>query len=668
MSQSAFKEASTVSKDNVKRKISGKFGFRSIVLISAAVAVLIFGCLGRVAYIMVVKGESYRKTAANNQLRDTVIASVRGAVYDRNMVPLVTSSSTWIFCADPGRIRSDFKKYDDKIEECYNYLSDNIAKILEVSREDVYYLIKETEGKRAQIKKSVSPEVRKSLEEFFAKGYEINTAEGKTSFELFNWFYYENSSERIYPTGGFASKLIGVVNADGDGQTGIEKYYNDTLKGKEGRMLSLRDSRGNEMKVAYETVIDPVEGNGVVLTIDKSIQTYLENALSKALSATNADGAYGIVMDVDTGAVLAMSDKPDFDLNNPRQLSNEADLSQLEGLEKGTEAYGAKYSELLFKQWNSFVITSNYEPGSTFKIFTLAAALEAGTASEKTGFSCKSSVKVADTVYHCASHKAHGTQSIREGLMNSCNCFFITVGQNLGIEKFNEYFEKFGFTERTGIDASSESISIVHKADKMSIVDLASTSFGQSVRLTPLQMICAASAIANGGNLMKPYLVDSVVTPEGELVSKTQPIVRRRVISEQTSRTVCSMMESVVSEGTGKNAYIPGFRVAGKTATAQKLDSENINTYIASFLCFAPADDPEVAILVGVDNPKGTYSSGGAVAAPVAKEVMESTLTYLGVEPRYTDSELKELGRSADVFLSQALEEGYLTTNDIAED
>lgn len=632
-------------KDKVKRKVSGKFGFRSIILSLAMVATLVFGCLGRVAYIMTVKGEQYRKIAANNQLRDTVIPGIRGIIYDRNGEILAENVSAWLFCADPYKIKKAFKDTGADIEKCYEYLSKNIAEILSVKKDDVYFLIKETEGRRAQIKKNLTSEKRQELEEFLSKQY---TLENGKILQPLQWFFYENSTKRVYPYNNLASTLIGVVSADGDGQSGLEKYYNDLLKGENGKMMSLRDSRGNELSSSsFETVVDPTEGNGLVLTIDKNIQLYLENALQKALINTKADSVYGIMLDVDTGAVLALSDKPDFDLNNPRVLGETADLSVLDGLEKGTEEYSAKYSELLLKQWNSFCITSNYEPGSTFKIFTLAAALESGVVSEKTGHTCTSSVKVADTVYHCANHKAHGTQTLREGLMNSCNTFFITVGQRLGLEKFNEYFTKFGFRERTGIDAAGESISIVHKADKMSIVDLASTSFGQSVRLTPLQIITAASALANGGKLMKPYLVDSVVDSNGKLISKTQPTVRRQVISESTSKTVCSMMESVVEGGTGKNAYIPGYRVAGKTATAQKLDSSNINTYIASFLCFAPADDPKVAILVGIDNPKGMYSSGGVLAAPVAKEVMENTLSYLGVEPSYSEKELETLSSTA---------------------
>lgn len=625
-------------KDRVKRRVRGAFGYRSITLAVTMVLVLVVGCLGRVAYIMTAKGEQYRTLAANNQLRDTVINAVRGTIYDCNMTPLVTSTSSWNLCVNSYKLNLAFKKIPDEKEKCFGMLAEKISAITSVSEEKLCEAFGKSNNPNVRLVKNTGAEKRNELEAFFKEPYTV----GGRSLDLRDYFFYENDNVRVYPENNFASTLIGVVNADGNGETGIESYYNDTLKGEKGRILSARDSRGNEVSSGYEAIIDPKQGNGIVLTVDKSIQTFLENALTKSLASTKAKAVYGIVMDVDTGAVLAMSDKPDFDLNNPRVLSDNADLSRLDAYTEGTKEYSEKYSEMLFEQWNSFCITSNYEPGSTFKIFTLAAALEQGVATEKTTHNCTSSIRVADTVYHCASHKAHGSQTLREGLMNSCNTFFISLGQKLGVENYYNFFERFGFTERTGIDAANESISVVHKRDKMSIVDLASTSFGQSVRITPLQLISAACAIANGGRLMKPYLVAGIVDSEGNIISETQPVVRRTVISESTSKTVCSMMESVVREGTGKNAYLEGYRIAGKTGTAQKLDSGS-NTYIASFISFAPANDPKVAVLIGVDSPSGYVTSGGALAAPVAKEVLKSTLDYLAVEPQYTETELAKI-------------------------
>lgn len=644
-------------KDCIKRRVRGPFGLRVFTLAAAMIFALVTFCLGRVAYIMTVKGEEYRTLAADNQLRDTVIRGVRGTVYDCNMTPLVTSSSSWNLSVNSYKLNLAFKKLPEEKTAYFTYLAEGISSVTGKEKDDILGCFERSSDPNVRIYKNISVAQRTALEAFFEKEYSLSSGKSADSRD---YFFYENDNVRLYPENNFASTLIGVVNADGDGETGIESYYNDVLKGENGRILSARDSRGNEIATGYETVVDPAEGNGIVLTVDKSIQTYLENALSKALSRTSAKAVYGIVTDVDTGAILAMSDKPDFDLNNPRELSENADLSALEGLMKGTKEYSEKYSELLFEQWNSFCITSNYEPGSTFKIFTLAAALEEGVATPQTGHNCTSSIRVADTVYHCASHKAHGSQTLQQGLMNSCNTFFISLGQRLGVENYYKYFERFGFTERTGIDAANESISVVHKKDKMSIVDLASTSFGQSVRITPLQLISAVGAIANGGRLMKPYLVAGITDSEGNCISKTEPTVRRQVISEATSKTVCSMMEAVVKEGTGKNAYLEGYRIAGKTGTAQKLDSGS-NTYIASFIAFAPADDPKVAILIGIDSPGGYLTSGGALAAPVAKEVLESTLRYLNVAPSYTSEELEKISTETPSLTGKALWEAKNT-------
>ena len=359
-------------KDSVKRRVRGRFGFRVFTLTTAMLVVLIFGCLGRVAYIMTVNGEKYRTLAADNQLRDTVIRGVRGTVYDCNMTPLVTSSSSWNLSVNSYKLNLAFKKLPEEKEAYFNYLAEGISSATGKEKEDILSRFERSGDPNVRIYKNITVEQRNTLETFFEKEYKL--ASGKMS-ESRDYFFYENDNVRIYPENNFASTLIGVVNADGDGETGIERYYNDTLKGKNGRILSARDSRGNEISTGYESIIDPAEGSGIVLTVDKNIQTYLENALSKALSSTRAKGVYGIVMDVDTGAVLAMSDKPDFDLNNPRELSGDVELTALEGLTEGTKEYSEKYSELLFEQWNSFCITSNYEPGSTFKIFTLSAAL-----------------------------------------------------------------------------------------------------------------------------------------------------------------------------------------------------------------------------------------------------------------------------------------------------
>lgn len=658
-----------VFKDRVKRKTDSSFVKRSRSVVAFVLVCFFLLSFVRIGYIMVFKGDEYRQTAARNQLYDRTIEAVRGTIYDCNMTPLVTSTSAWILCANPYEIKESFKRYPDMIDKFYDHVSGGLSDILSVPAEDIDYLLRETEGQYVRIKKKVSAQMRNEIEEFFKEPFTFDVmveAENfwqkdkivTKKFYPANYFYYENDSIRTYPENNFASTVIGVVNADNNGDTGIELYYNSVLSGEDGRVVTAKDAKGNALETGYETVFDAVEGDGVVLTIDKNIQTYLENALSQALESIGAAGVYGIVMDVDSGAVLAMSDKPDFDLNNPRVLTEATDTTELKKLKKGTEEYNAKYSELLFEQWNSFCVTNNYEPGSTFKIFTASAALEEGVVSLNSTFNCDGDYKLLGVNYHCANRSGHGHETFTQGLMNSCNPVFIEIGQRLGVETFSKYFDAFGFNERTGIDVANEASSVVHNPEKMTKIDLASTSFGQSVRITPLQLITATCAIANGGKLMQPYLVGSVIDSDGNIVSETEPVVKRRVISESTAKTVCSMMEAVVEGGTGKNAYIPGYRVAGKTATAEKLDDKNKeDVYIASFVCFAPADDPQVAILVGVDDPPGQYRGGGVLAAPIAKEVMELTLEYLNVEPQYTESELESVSHTTPSLVGEKITE-----------
>ncbi len=664
-----------IFKDRVKRKTDMIFVKRVRSLIALFLAFFFCVNLGAVGYIMIVHGEEYREAAARNQLYDETIEAVRGTIYDRNMTPLVTSTSAWILCANPNEIRKTFKSYDEEyLKEFYTYVSKGIAKIVSSKSKEVKSLISRENSQYVRVKKEVTPTQKIALQSFLEEKYVFqvpveSTKWGKTVTELKDrsvtpsrFFSYENDSKRVYTQPNFASTVIGVVSADGNGETGIESYYNSLLKGESGRIVTAKDSRGNVLESNYETVFDATDGMGIVLTIDENIQSYLENALDQALESIKPDGVYGIVMDVDTGAILAMSDKPDFDLTNPRELIDSVDKTTLGALEKGTTEYSEEYSRLLYDQWSSFCVTDTYEPGSTFKIFTASAAIEEGTANLNTSYTCRGATRVADITYHCAQNKAHGTQSLTQMLMNSCNCGFINVGQTLGVQAYYKYFEAFGFAERTGIDIGNEAYPYVHKKDRMSIVDLASTSFGQSVRISPLQLITATCAIANGGKLMKPYLVGSVVDSEGNVVSETEPVVRRTVISESTAATVRSMMESVVEKGTGKNSYIAGYRVAGKTATAEKLDDgSDEEIYIASFCCFAPADDPEVAILVGVDNAPGTYRGGGVLAAPIAKEVMEATLDYLNVEPQYTASELASISRVTPELVGRTASQAKVT-------
>ncbi len=644
-----------------KSTLSFKIRVRQIIGVTLT-CMLLLGFV-RVGYIIFAHGDEYRSKAEANQLYDTTLYPNRGTIYDCNKNVLVTSSSAFILCASGKSIYDYFQKrvdesvLNDVLKQFTKTLGTRMAEILEMKRREVVRMLRSYDKSYIRVKRKVEATQRLALDAVFAEEYKYGSGT-KDKVQPSRFFSYEPDFLRMYPDNGFASTIIGVTDAEGNGVSGVEKYYNDTLMGKVGRIVTAQNAQGQSLDSSYETIFNAESGKGTVLTIDQNIQHYLENALTSALNNTRAKGVYGIVMDVHTGAIKAMSDKPDFDLNNPRELLDQNAVKELEEY-KDTDEYQTKLSEKLFEQWNSFCVTSTYEPGSTFKIFTAAAALEEGKVNLNTTYTCNGAYQVAsDTVIHCANRNGHGYQTLTQGLMNSCNPFFISIGQRLGKDTFNKYFEAFGFTERTGIDLPNEAYPVYHPFDKMTTVDLASTSFGQSFRVSPIQMITAGCAIANGGKLMTPYIVDSILDQDGNVISKTEPTVKRQVISEGTAATVRQMMEAVVEGGTGKNAYIEGYRVAGKTATSEKLDAENGADrllYIASFLCFAPANDPQIAVLVGVDEPPGNYRGGGVLAAPIAKEVLEETLKYLNVEPQYTEDELKKVSRVTPSLIGETL-------------
>ncbi len=642
-----------LSKNRARDKSTLSFRIRVRQIIGLMLVLMLLLGFVRVGYIIFAHGDEYRSKAEANQLYDTTLYPNRGTIYDCNKNVLVTSSSAFILCASPQSIEGFFKlKFDENelpaaLKAFTKDLGTQVADIVGMKHKEVIRMLRKYDKNYIRIKKKVEAPQRLDLDDLFSKTYQYGTKKSE-SVRYGRFFSFESDFLRMYPDNGFASTVIGVTNADGNGIAGVEQYYNDTLMGKPGRIVTAKNASGQSLDSSYETIFSAEPGKGVVLTVDQNIQHYLENALTSALDSTKAKGVYGIVMDVDTGAILAMSDKPDFDLNNPYKIQSEKGLKQLEEI-TDTDAYKKAQSDLLYEQWNSFCVTSTTEPGSTFKIFTAAAALEEGKVNLNTTYSCSGAYQVAkDTLIHCSNRNGHGYQTLTQGLMNSCNPFFIHIGQMLGKDTFNKYFEAFGFTERTGVDLPNEAYPVYHPFNKMTTVDLASTSFGQSFRVSPIQMITAGCAIANGGKLMKPYIVDSIVDADGNVISKTEPTVKRQVVSEGTAATVRQMMEAVVESGTGKNAYIEGYRVAGKTATSEKLDAKggaDQLLYIASFLCFAPANDPKVAVLVGVDEPPGNYRGGGVLAAPIGKEVLEATLKYLNVEPQYTSDELKKVTR-----------------------
>ena len=595
--------------------------------LSAIAVILVFGFgidILRLFYFQVVKADEYRIKAEQQQLSDTVISADRGVIYDASMNVLAESAAAWLVYINPSKIKDDAQA---------TLIADGLAKIFgDVKSEAIAKKISNRKYSYVKIKDKVAYNIKSKVTEF------------RKENDLYEVIGIDPDTKRYYPFGNFASTVIGMTNSDNNGRAGLELKYNDTLTGTPGRIITARDANSGLMQSNYETKHDAEQGTSLVLTIDKSVQYYLEKGLAQAVKDNDAVAAYGIVMDVNTGGILGMATMPDYNLNEPSVLKDPAVLAKLDEITDKDE-YDVAYNNAVFLSWRNKAISDTYEPGSVFKLFTAAAGVEEGIANLNTTYTCGGSIQVADNLIRCHNHDGHGTQDLTKGLMNSCNPFFITIGQDLGTEKFYKYFDAFGFTRKTDIDLPAEAEPVAnvtyHAKDKMGISELSSSAFGQTFQVSAIQMITAVSAIANGGKLMEPYVVAKKLDQAGNTVYETTPKVKRQVISESTSETLLSMMEMVVSAGTGKNAYIPGYRVAGKTGTSEKLTVDG--EYIASFVGCAPADDPQIAVLIIIDEPQGALHGGGAIAAPVAGAVIEQALEYMNVEPVYTDEELAKL-------------------------
>ena len=600
-------------------------------------------CVGSLVRVALVHGEEYKLKAEKNQLLDTTISAERGTIYDSNMNVLAKSASAWLIYIVPSKIENDTQR-DLVVDVLSSVLSLDAESVREKTMRESNYV---------KIAGEVEEEQKDEIKKFISE---------HSKEKLSNIIGIDPDTKRYYPYSSFASSIIGFVNTDDEGTLGVELTYNGELTGVSGRIVTAKNARQKKMASEYETTYEAQQGANLVLTIDEVVQYYLEQSLDQAIIDTGCKYAYGIIMDVDTGAILAMTSKPDFDLNNPNVISNKLVADKISEIldeeEKKTETLNAR-----FAQWRNRTVSDTYEPGSVFKTVVVSAALEENVVDLNTTYTCVGGIQVANNYQKCWRHGGHGTETLTQGLMNSCNPFFITIGQKLGKDKFFKYFEAFGFTEKTGIDVPAEANPVAnvtyHALESMGISELSSSSFGQTFQVSPIQMVTAISAIANGGKLMTPYVVDSMLDSDGNVIKKTQPVVRRQVISEKTASTVADMMEAVVSKGTGKNAYVAGYHVAGKTGTSEKIGKEG--AYIASFAGFAPANNPRIAILIAIDEPAGAHG-GGVVAAPIAGQILEKVLTYLNVEPQYEDNEMANISSTAPALIGKTLQEARSMT------
>ncbi len=687
------------------QKVSEKSIIKSKAKSAAAVlvaAALVISC--RLIDIQLIHSDTYKKYATAAQWNEEPIVAERGAIYDAQGNVLAKSAGTWKLYLIPENFRDDdFRSqvchdvadtleldYDELIELCKAEKAEEGAQVI-AHRKDVKAQMELDEKKLVDCGAKSAKDCNTNC--LMHRSYKKTTyVDGKASSRTYKYsevMGLEQDSKRYYPMEEFASSVVGFVNADvnvdGNGVSGLEGFYNTLLSGHNGKITSY----GSNINGKNETRFDAKDGTSLVLTIDETVQYCLHDQLTSVYKSSGGIGAYGVVMDVKTGGILGLDCvgyKGSYNLNSPTELNSyyenrlnrsvnndnfenlEEYLSKKEGGEaeleaiENTEDYDTRlklHSEKLhyyfmMEQWNNYMVSETYHPGSVFKIFLTAAAIEENALGDDFSYSCGGSIAIEDRIFNCHQGSGHGPQNLREGLMHSCNPFFIKVGLTLGAERFFKYFKAFGFTEKTGIELPGEANPIYYNEDQLTRVALASESFGQTFSITPMQMITAISSIANGGYLMRPYIVAQEIDSEGNVVSKTEPVVRRQVISSDTAAQVASMMEDVVKSGTGKNGYVAGYRVAGKTGTTQKYQLKG--TYIASFGCFAPADNPEIAVLIIVDEPVGEIN-GSTVCAPAAAKVVETVLEYLGVERQYTENEMEDLDTSTPGVIGKDVNE-----------
>ena len=635
---------------------------RTLFLLSVCGIAAFLVLAARLYQIQIVQHDEYEAAAIAQQVRETTVSAARGTIYDRNGVVLAMSAGVDTVYISPAEI----ERYGEDKEA----IARGLSEILGVDYETILKKAGNTNSWYEVVARKVEEDVAEQVRQFKSDG-------GYVGIKI------ESDTKRYYPNGSLAAHVIGFVGLDNTGLGGIESRYDSVLSGESGYVMRSTTAAGTDMLYSsYEDYVDARDGDSISLTIDAVIQNYVEKHLTQAVEDYDIqNGAAAICMEVDTGAILSMVSLGNFDLNDYQTISAEAQ-AEISSTAQSEEEYDELYALAQQQQWRNKAISDTYEPGSTFKIITLAMALEEGVVSENSSFFCGGSMNVLGrgTPLKCWKHGGHGSQTLTQAVQHSCNVAFVNIGQLVGEEKFYEYAEGFGFIDRTadtsqqltaktGIDLGGESGSIWWSENtfcsEKNLSQLAAASFGQTFNITPIQLITAVSACVNGGNLMKPYLVQSVEDPDGNIISQTEPELVRQVISEETSASVRAILEQVVGdqkEGTGHNAYVAGYRIGGKTGTSTKTTKEisGEKEYIVSFIGFAPADDPQIAILVLLDDPSsesGIYISGGQMAAPVVGKMMADILPYLGVEPEYSDSELAAADRTVPEVSGMSLTE-----------
>ena len=605
----------------------------------------------RLAFLQIVNQEFYEQKALSSQTRDITIYPTRGTIYDTNGKPLAISASTEMLIVNPRQITpkeaselSDHEMQMLGLTSKKQTLTDTQKEAVKAYRLDL--LQAELPGLLEEVTAEdvLTKAQKNNAYQVLMRGIEKDKADEIRQFisdnSLKGALYFAEDSTRYYPYGSFLAHVLGCVGTDEQGLTGLEKKYDDILTGTAGRAVTLTDARGNALTEDYELYYPAEEGQSLVLTIDEVLQHFLEKNLEIAYNDNDVQGsAIGLVMDVNDGGILAMASYPDFDPNEPFVLTEKVQ-AQIDAI-ADDEKRAAARSEAVYAQWSNKPVSFLYYPGSTFKIITTAAALEEGLVNKNSQFYCSGSLKVDgwSTPIGCWKRQGHGPQTLAQVLQNSCNPAIMNIGFSLGQKTFTEYVEAFGLRDKTGVELTGEAVGLYNMKSN---VDLAVYSFGQNFSLTPLQMVTAVSAVANGGTLLEPHIVKEVLNADGTVAESHQRTEVRQVISAETSELMKDMLESVVKVGTGKNAYIAGYRVAGKTGTTEKIAERNETgkeNYVTSFVAFAPADNPQIAVLILLDTPTVGNISGGINTAPVVRRFLEEALPYLDIDPIYTEEE-----------------------------
>ena len=592
----------------MKIKINSR---KRLVIVMVLACSLFLGLIFRTGYLQLIKGEWLSTKASEQQTREIPIEAKRGTIYDTNMKELAVSVTKYTVWCKPVEVK-DAKK-----------TSEELAKILGEKYDDVY--------KKVTKKNMALVKVKRWIDD--------DTADNITKSGL-SGIWVAEDNQRYYPYGNFASYVLGHTSADSTGVAGIELRYDSLLKGTSGKLIVSTDASGKEIPQGSEQYYEATTGNGLVLTVDEVIQHYCEKAAQKAYEENNASKVTIIAMDPKTGDIKAMVKKPDYDPNAPTKAIYPVYKELLEDCKSDNEKIKA-YSTM----WRNTSVSDTYEPGSTFKLITSASGLEESVVKQNDKFTCSGSVMVEGQKIKCwRSYRPHGPETFKQGVQNSCNPVFVEVGRRLGVSKLYDYIDAFGLNKKTGIDLPGEAGSIMYKEKDVGPVELATISFGQSISVTPIQLITAVCSIVNDGNRMEPRLVKAYTDNKGNITKELEPVNVKQVISKETSSQMREIMESVVTEGGGKIAYLPGYRLGGKTGTAQKVINGSYaqGHYVCSFIGMAPADNPQIVVLAIVDEPTGVMQFGSTTAGPIIKEVMSNTLKYLGVEPKYTEEEKSE--------------------------